>query len=430
MNEGIALWEKAWGKSWPHQSTGTVSMADLSPDEGISMAIETDDDDSVGPDDGRSTQLEDILVIRPEYVRLRETMETGYLQDAPAIVGTGNPGVGKTVCLLYLLLCRLERKLPTAIYLMYRKESWALSDSNYDIVAPCAAFRRSRARLIHASSPRLDQWKGWMKYKRFSRVIISDLPRPLEIGAIMKQLGLNTAEAYRFISKWGPCTRTILDLLRRSPRALPEAEAQLEYAARRAAAAICANPATFGDNLVQSAAASEGSTLLFISPYRPRDPDTSELCCFDSLSSHALTRAGPAWNFERRVHGYLCSDSPPLAIFNEHDSSTMQLSQRLLAGRAIGLARCGAYPSFYWLPLTTTYPGVDGVLADNGNVYAVWDHFNCQVLDKRVWHVVFVTDSEGLAREQADKFAHELEDFTLGRAKIRVQVWGCVLPRP
>ncbi|RPD82822.1 hypothetical protein L226DRAFT_565350 [Lentinus tigrinus ALCF2SS1-7] len=69
--------------------------------------------------DGVGRAVEDVLVIRPEYEFLRETLETGYLQEDDAVVVTGQPGIGKTVFLLYLLnlLYRLQRKLPTAIQL-------------------------------------------------------------------------------------------------------------------------------------------------------------------------------------------------------------------------------------------------------------------------------------------------------------------------
>ncbi|KAI0693528.1 hypothetical protein C8T65DRAFT_744689 [Cerioporus squamosus] len=140
----IDLWKKAWGKPWPHQSSGKISMADISPDEDVPrISIETEeDDDSIGPDGGHSTtstelqytclhemkavvkacggnarSVQDALVIRSEYVWLRETMETGYLRNVKAMVVTGHPGIGKTVFLLYLLLYRLERRLPTAIQL-------------------------------------------------------------------------------------------------------------------------------------------------------------------------------------------------------------------------------------------------------------------------------------------------------------------------
>ncbi|KAI0687934.1 hypothetical protein C8T65DRAFT_526941, partial [Cerioporus squamosus] len=248
------LHKKAWGTPWPHRSSGKLSMADLSPDEDVQMSIETDEDEDnvnttiteweytclhiihsvVTACGGDPTAVKDVLVIRPEYVWLRETIETGYLRTTKAIVVTGHPGIGKTVWLLDVLLHRLERKLPTAIYLSgdqfvvfndegatvrdarnradLSRDYWTLSDSNDDIHKPCRAFQLSNARIILSTSPRPDRWKEWKKQHSAS-LLVSDLPRPLEIGALLRELGLDVAEAYRYINKWGPCTRTILDLL-------------------------------------------------------------------------------------------------------------------------------------------------------------------------------------------------------------------------
>lgn len=117
---------------------------------------------------------------------------------------------GKTVFLLQLLLYRLEHKLPTAIHLFgsylvvfndegatvrgagdiieLASDYWALSDANDSIEKPCEAFRRSAARIIQASSPRPDRWNEWTK-QRTARIIVTDVPRPLEIGAIVCVVG-------------------------------------------------------------------------------------------------------------------------------------------------------------------------------------------------------------------------------------------------
>ena len=115
-------------------------------------------------------------------------------------------GPGKTIFLVYLLLYRLERRLPTAIHLrgdeffifnadgaraepaggslLMPREYWALTDSNDELTRPCSVFMRSRARVIQASNPRPDRWKDWIK-QRMGQILIADLPHPLEIGAIV-----------------------------------------------------------------------------------------------------------------------------------------------------------------------------------------------------------------------------------------------------
>lgn len=285
------------------------------------------------------------------------------------------------------------------------------------------------------------------------------------------------AETNRYISGWGPCTRTILDLLSQPFDTRPLLERQYVKRAQTAAEVICAHPAAYAapETIM---APSVGFTILFVVPHRPLVPGTSRVASsvdsicqiptpylsevfnsvrrslanekalqlFQALSLHSVTRPAAAWGFEKRVHVHLSSNSPPLSIFNQHQTSEMVPSQRLLAGTAGALTRCREFPSFYWLPSTSDFPGVDGVLADHVNVYAVqvttadehdspveglrkvWTMFDREVRDNRVWHVVFVTNSEKLASRHAAMYATELKDFTLGQHKKEVNVWGCVLP--
>ncbi len=298
--------------------------------------------------------------------------------------------------------------------------------------------------------------------------------------ACRRDLGLDAAEAYRYISKWGPCTRTILDLLNASPEERASIEEKLTRTAKTAARTICTTPLAFAHPACRTVP-SVGFTILFVFPYRELDPDTSQvvssvdmiyriptihlsdifnsargsisnaeaLHLFHALTSHALTRATSAWQFEKKVHAHLSSNSQPLEIFRASDSSTMEPSQRLLVGTAGALGQSSEFSSFYWLPSTSAFPGIDGVLADRDNVYAVqatladehdydspsdglrklWAKFDREGREKRVWHVVIVSDSKQLASKHADKCAGEMKGFTLGQHK-EVNILGCVLPSP
>ena len=213
---------------------------------------------------------------------------------------------------------------------------------------------------------------------------------------------MNVAETYGYISKWGPCTRKILDLMSQPSDLRPSLEEEFTEAAIGAATDICAQPAAYAKPETRLTP-STGSTVLFIKPHRPLAPGTQSVAnsaksfyhiptphlseifhsarqsmdnekalqLFNMLASHALTRDGPAWNLEKRMHAYLCSNSQPLTIFNAQQTLKMAPSQRLLAGTAGALARCSEFPTFYWLPSSSNFPGIDGVLSDRDNVYAV-----------------------------------------------------------
>ena len=174
---------------------------------------------------------------------------------------------------------------------------------------------------------------------------------------------------------------------------------------------------------------------------------------FAVLSPHAQTRTSAGWFFERRVHSSLCCLSAPLTIFRGDESKTIRPSQQLLAGTIGALAHVKAYPSFYWIPSQPNFPGIDGVLADDKNIYAVqatiadehqnpmdglrkiWRDFERDVRMERAWHVVVITEDEQLARDYANRFAQVVETTSL-RADTRatatksVKVWSCVLPAP
>jgi len=116
------------------------------------------------------------------------------------------PYLGKSTFLLYLLLHRLENRLPTAVqfgakyYFIFDeqgaivhslsdederlKKCWALTDSNNYVAQPCAAFQIAK-RVILASPPEPERWRKWIKQAgRWGYCIISDLPSVPEIAAI------------------------------------------------------------------------------------------------------------------------------------------------------------------------------------------------------------------------------------------------------
>jgi len=165
---------------------------------------------------------EETLVVREEYDALNSALENVFAK-VKAMVVTGQPGIGsyeswfssqsnadrylgKSTFLLYLLLRRLEKGLPTAIQLgaqyyfifdqqgagvfplMERsrrlRECWALVDSNDNVGQPCLVFQQLAKRVILASSLKSERYKKWIKLN-MGYIIISDLPTVLEIAAIV-----------------------------------------------------------------------------------------------------------------------------------------------------------------------------------------------------------------------------------------------------
>ena len=112
--------------------------------------------------------------------------------------------------MLFWLLRRLERKLPTGIQLSNRavvffdesgpaivageipipaRDRYAtyvvLVDATVESPLPATALLLSKNRIVQATSPNPDRWKRWLKEKGMGPVVVAELPTPLEIGAIL-----------------------------------------------------------------------------------------------------------------------------------------------------------------------------------------------------------------------------------------------------
>ena len=116
------------------------------------------------------------------------------------------PYLGKSVFLFYLLLRRLERRLPTVVQLSLQgyfifnvdgasfhppdyeapglEECWALVDGNENVFQPSEVLGNRTLRVIQVSPPRPERWKEWIKQKE-GFYIITDLPTVPEIAAVV-----------------------------------------------------------------------------------------------------------------------------------------------------------------------------------------------------------------------------------------------------
>lgn len=113
---------------------------------------------------------------------------------------------GKTTLIIYLLLRRLEQKLPTAIQFEAKRflifdslgasvfeahersdrlmSCVALVDSDAEFTMPSIGIRRQAKLIVHTTLPIVERYRSWTKYL-FFYVIEMSLPTALEI-AILK----------------------------------------------------------------------------------------------------------------------------------------------------------------------------------------------------------------------------------------------------
>ena len=116
------------------------------------------------------------------------------------------PYLGKTTFLYYVLLLRLELKLPTAVQLGTQeyfifdesgavvrpinvrdprlKKCWALTGSNIHVTQPCEIFMSMASLVVQTTSPKPERWKEWTK-QMYGLWVVVDPPSVSEIAAIL-----------------------------------------------------------------------------------------------------------------------------------------------------------------------------------------------------------------------------------------------------
>ena len=148
------------------------------------------------------------------------------------------------------------------------------------------------------------------------------------------------------------------------------------------------------------------------------------------------------------MHIRLGTAGTALTIFGDGGQSTMQPSALILPGTLGGLSGVEPRDSFYWIPSSSNFEGVDSVLGTlDGGVYTiqatiaadhkhpkegikkVWEAFSADIRDQRTWHYVVVADTQQAAASYVEMYSKSLSTFTLGVNHRTIQVWGCVFKK-
>ncbi|KAH9048284.1 hypothetical protein EDB84DRAFT_299074 [Lactarius hengduanensis] len=198
------------------------------------------------------------LLVRVEYEAAWESFNNDIAKahKCGGVVVTGQPGIGKSCFLYYLLFRLLSKKNPVALqrsryFFVFQEDgvsrypltadpdslpagTWALSD--YDQTQlPCAAFLEAAswgtAWIVQTTSPLEHRWKKW-KTQRSADIFVMDYFTIEEMTVLGNILGVNTSDLRRNYERWGPSARTCLRLSR-NPPAEREYEKAVEGAAKR-----------------------------------------------------------------------------------------------------------------------------------------------------------------------------------------------------
>lgn len=204
---------------------------------------------------------EKALLVRKEYENSYKDLENykaTSTRSGGAVV-TGQPGIGKT-CFLYYVLLRLLCEEKTVAFqandhlLLFQntgvqiilngsdlnhagesmpRGTWALTDSHEDHIHPCKAFvtasKRGLAWIVQTTSPSSNRWGEWRKY-RSAYMYWMDVFTLDELSALGIILHLDLKCLHDNFRLWGPIARTCIDLA--DPRHLAHHNETVASAAR------------------------------------------------------------------------------------------------------------------------------------------------------------------------------------------------------
>ncbi|KAI0299672.1 hypothetical protein B0F90DRAFT_1727700, partial [Multifurca ochricompacta] len=161
------------------------------------------------------------------------------------IIITGDPGLGKTCFLLYLLFYHLSKGLSTALQILpdsfvlftdsgaevyahtfgrLPDETWALADSNVENPLSCHSFlracRKHYAFIVQTSYPDVRRYKTWKKeYNAYGYVMdCFPLTESIALGIIN---GFDVQLIKDHCEKWGPSVRIMMALMT-NPDQIPD----------------------------------------------------------------------------------------------------------------------------------------------------------------------------------------------------------------
>ncbi|TFK66642.1 hypothetical protein BDN72DRAFT_899639 [Pluteus cervinus] len=363
------------------------------------------------------------LIIRSEYKEALEYLETNT-GTISGICVTGQPGIGKSLFLVYTLFLRLQKGLATAFQTPDKKSYvivdgkayslddddapglpsplapvWALSDSNLFTPFPTVLFQRHDFCIIHATSPQMQRHQRWMK-RVGGEVWIMDLWPKAELEALGDLCdGVTKESLLPLAGQYGCSPRAILELAR-SPHTQSAFVTKLNIAIKR----LVDNPQPLLRDFSEINLTDElSSTILYIQPAvlgtqsSRRQPGLSlpsryiaELIMdelaqkgvatqaefFSRMNAYPLLRCTCAgWIYEAFIHTIITSlvVLPCTWVRSPSSTTTPALIHGVGPHQAVPTRedlKIARLP-FYWRPKGSDYRGTDAVLCDGQNVFMI-----------------------------------------------------------
>ncbi|CAA7265016.1 unnamed protein product [Cyclocybe aegerita] len=360
-----------------------------------------------------------VVLVRNEYKLaygsiLADTLQnTGRLKSTFLV--TGQPGIGISLLLFYILSRRLEERQPVAfqidasIFALFDEGgvsfhptsalftciipngAWALSDAVQGQTGPCAAFDCQRVHVVYTSSPASRNWKGWVK-QAFVVEYVMDIWSLEELRTLLTISNLDVQRGEALFRKYGPSPRIIVAILLN-----PEMEAAYLRDIQAGAVELAVNFSTVFSDIRKFHFDSHLSSTIFIvqvdisgsrqhvlripTPFLAstialalsRQTAAQQANFFTTLTHHPSLRSAAAWIFENYAHVYFSDPNRnPLQarLLNDSNPYSIPTPGRIIVG-STALKAIQPPFNFYWRPLDPIFNGVNGVVRAGNNVWAL-----------------------------------------------------------
>ncbi|KAF8959416.1 hypothetical protein BDZ97DRAFT_1761441 [Flammula alnicola] len=359
---------------------------------------------------------DNILLIREEYILAYKTILADTLRQPPsghrrsATLVTGQPGIGKTLFLFYVLARRLEKKEFVALQInsgqfalfgehgvsLHSSEcdhvprgAWALFDSSGQADGLCGAFHCPDAHVIHTSSPASYCWKDWVK-NLSANTYIMDVWLEEEFRILLTICHLNVQRGLALFERFGPSPKIIIDIL-----ITPRLEATHVRNIRAGAVKLASQFSTVFLDLNCLDFSSDISSKIFtVRPdisnglptlYIPTPFLSSSLgiamsrqaaalqhTFFNMLRGHPSLCSAAGWLFESYAHVYFSNPNHvPIQAYLRNDPNPYPIPTPAKMITGSKLKTIQPPHNFYWRPREPNFEGVDAVIRVGNIVWAL-----------------------------------------------------------
>ncbi|KAG9310264.1 hypothetical protein JVU11DRAFT_9382 [Chiua virens] len=343
---------------------------------------------------------------------------------------TGQPGIGKTIFDIYILVRRLGAKQAVVLqfpnghpcYALFHYEVtyhnittqnplanaptflWALCDSNHNVQQPAGIFygKWDKIRIIQTTSPQESRWKAWKK-QQGAEIYVMDIWSEDELRNLAILLGQDPKCMVALAEKWGNIPRVMLEFLQQKI-----SDGRIERAYQGVArTAVARTPQFMAMEDTLTMPADLPSPFFFLRPLSlgkgeisrcefevhvgtktlweflgralQVSEDQSKLSFYKILSQHSQTCTSAGNIFESWFHSFVVARKSVSCNWLKDFNVDLKLPKTwqlpdgapnhryLITGPLKNLE--SASPPYYWVT-PDNYPGIDGFLVLNNWICA------------------------------------------------------------